>query len=136
MSSNDYRKSLGPCQGWGICRPVACSHRGARTPRIAAARNIPLSKKNCRAIGLPAGGRASSTGIAMSDQRAVLEVRDLKKHFPIRKGFFQRAGGTVFAVDGVSFTIQPGETLGLVGASGCGKTTVGRTLTPLIAPNA
>jgi peptide/nickel transport system ATP-binding protein len=72
----------------------------------------------------------------MSDQRAVLEVRDLKKHFPIRKGFFQRAGGTVFAVDGVSFTIQPGETLGLVGESGCGKTTVGRTVTRLIDPTA
>lgn len=72
----------------------------------------------------------------MSDQRAVLEVRDLKKHFPIRKGFFQRAGGTVFAVDGVSFTIQAGETLGLVGESGCGKTTVGRTVTRLIDPTA
>jgi oligopeptide/dipeptide ABC transporter ATP-binding protein len=72
----------------------------------------------------------------MSDQRAVLEVRDLKKHFPIRKGFLQRAGGTVFAVDGVSFTIQPGETLGLVGESGCGKTTVGRTVTRLIDPTA
>jgi len=72
----------------------------------------------------------------VSDQRAVLEVRDLKKHFPIRKGFFQRAGGTVFAVDGVSFTIQPGETLGLVGESGCGKTTVGRTVTRLIDPTA
>ena len=46
---------------------------------------------------------------------AILEVRDLKKHFPIRKGFLQRAGGTVFAVDGVSFTIGRGETLGLVG---------------------
>jgi oligopeptide/dipeptide ABC transporter ATP-binding protein len=72
----------------------------------------------------------------MSDQSAVLEVRDLKKHFPIRKGLLQRASGTVFAVDGVSFTIQPGETLGLVGESGCGKTTVGRTVTRLIEPSA
>ncbi len=72
----------------------------------------------------------------MSDQSAVLEVRDLKKHFPIRKGLLQRAGGTVFAVDGVSFTIQPGETLGLVGESGCGKTTVGRAVTRLIEPTA
>ena len=72
----------------------------------------------------------------MSDQSAVLEVRDLKKHFPIRKGLLQRASGTVFAVDGVSFTIQPGETLGLVGESGCGKTTVGRTITRLIEPTA
>ncbi len=66
----------------------------------------------------------------------MLEVRDLKKHFPIRKGLLQRAGGTVFAVDGVSFTIQPGETLGLVGESGCGKTTVGRAVTRLIEPTA
>ena len=44
-----------------------------------------------------------------------LEVCDLKKHFPIRKGLLQYAGGTVFAVDGVSFTIRTGETLGLVG---------------------
>jgi len=72
----------------------------------------------------------------MSDQSAVLEVRDLKKHFPIRKGLLQRASGTVFAVDGVSFTIKPGETLGLVGESGCGKTTVGRTITRLIEPTA
>jgi ABC-type oligopeptide transport system, ATPase component len=67
---------------------------------------------------------------------AVLEVRDLKKHFPIRKGFLQRAGGTVFAVDGVSFTIGRAETLGLVGESGCGKSTVGRTALRLIEPTA
>jgi peptide/nickel transport system ATP-binding protein len=67
---------------------------------------------------------------------AVLEVRDLKKYFPIRKGLLQRAGGMVFAVDGVSFTIAKGETLGLVGESGCGKSTVGRTVLRLIEPTA
>ena len=65
---------------------------------------------------------------------AVLDVRDLKKHFPISSGLLQRAGGTVYAVDGVSFSIQGGETLGLVGESGCGKSTVGRTILRLIEP--
>ncbi|WP_119422821.1 ABC transporter ATP-binding protein [Desertibaculum subflavum] len=64
----------------------------------------------------------------------VVEVRDLKKHFPIRKGLLRRTVGNVFAVDGVSFSIQPGETLGLVGESGCGKTTVGRTVLRLVEP--
>ena len=66
----------------------------------------------------------------------VLEVRDLKKHFPIRHGFLRRRGGEVFAVDGVSFAIAPRETLGLVGESGCGKSTVGRTVLRLIEPTA
>jgi oligopeptide transport system ATP-binding protein len=64
----------------------------------------------------------------------LLEVRDLKKHFPIRRGVFRNVVGHVKAVDGVSFAVRPGETLGLVGESGCGKTTVGRTLLRLIEP--
>ena len=66
----------------------------------------------------------------------VLEVRDLKKHFPIQRGILRRTTGHVFAVDGVSFAIRPGETLGLVGESGCGKSTVGRTVLRLIEPTA
>ncbi len=64
----------------------------------------------------------------------LLEVRDLKKHFPIHAGFFSRVSDRVYAVDGVSFQIGRGETLGLVGESGCGKSTVGRTLLKLLEP--
>jgi oligopeptide/dipeptide ABC transporter ATP-binding protein len=66
----------------------------------------------------------------------VLKVKDLKKHFPIRKGILRRTIGHVYAVDGVSFEIKPGETLGLVGESGCGKSTVGRVILRLIEPTA
>ncbi len=64
----------------------------------------------------------------------LLEVRDLVKHFPVGGGFFKRAKGTVRAVDGVSFSLRRGETLGLVGESGCGKTTTGRCILQLERP--
>jgi len=64
----------------------------------------------------------------------LLEVTDLKKHFPIYRGVFSKVSGHVYAVDGVSFSIGRGETLGLVGESGCGKSTVGRTLLRLLEP--
>ena len=66
----------------------------------------------------------------------LLEVKGLKKHFPIRKGFFRRVAGHVRAVDGVNFFIREGETLGLVGESGCGKTTTGRTILRAYEPTA
>ena len=66
----------------------------------------------------------------------VMEVIDLKKHFPIRKGLLRRHVGDVMAVDGVSFSIGEAETVALVGESGCGKSTVGRTLLRLIDPTA
>jgi oligopeptide transport system ATP-binding protein len=64
----------------------------------------------------------------------LLEVRDLVKHYPVSSGFFGRQVGVVRAVDGVSFTIRRGETLGLVGESGCGKTTTGRCVLQLERP--
>jgi len=66
----------------------------------------------------------------------LLEVQHLKKYFPIKKGLFSKTVGFVKAVDDVSFTIKRGETLGLVGESGCGKTTLGRTVLRLLEPTA
>ena len=65
---------------------------------------------------------------------ALIEVQDLKKHFPVQKSAFSRISGHVRAVDGVSFHIDAGETLGLVGESGCGKSTAGRALLKLLEP--
>lgn len=69
-----------------------------------------------------------------NNKEVLLQVRNLKKHFPIRRGVFRRQVGAVQAVDGISFDIYKGETLGLVGESGCGKSTAGRTILQLIDP--
>jgi oligopeptide/dipeptide ABC transporter ATP-binding protein len=66
----------------------------------------------------------------------LMVVRDLKKYFPVRSGLLQRVTAQVKAVDGVSFTIKSGECLGMVGESGCGKTTIGRTILRLVEPTA
>jgi oligopeptide transport system ATP-binding protein len=65
---------------------------------------------------------------------SLLEIRDLKKYFPVGEGLFSRNKGSVKAVDGVNLTVNEGETLGLVGESGCGKSTLGRTILRLIEP--
>ena len=69
-----------------------------------------------------------------SNNSYLLEVKHLKKYFPIREGFFRRVTGQVRAVDDVSFAIREGETLGLVGESGCGKTTTARSILRAIDP--
>ena len=69
---------------------------------------------------------------ARIDDQALIRIEDLKVHFPIRKGLFKRTVGHVYAVDGVSLQIEQGKTLALVGESGCGKTTVGKSILRLI----
>jgi oligopeptide transport system ATP-binding protein len=72
----------------------------------------------------------------MAERDVLLQVKNLKKHFPIRGGLFKRRIGAVKAVDGVSFDVYRGETLGLVGESGCGKSTTGNTILQLDRPTA
>ncbi len=77
---------------------------------------------------------ATDSAVAAERGEAMLQIRNLKKHFPVEKGFLNRVVGSVKAVDGLSFDIYPNETVGLVGESGCGKTTAGRSILRLLEP--
>src|SRR5260221_11600357 len=119
-------------------------------PTSSAAPSIRTMNRNARAIGRRAGIRKSFMGDAAVDEAAgsaaarrvdapsngapVLEAVHLKKHFPVKKGILRRTVGQVYAVDDVTFSIGEAETLGLVGESGCGKSTVARTVLRLIEP--
>jgi len=85
-------------------------------------------------VGMTEPAKTSAQASGNGNEAPLLDVIDLKKHFPISKGLLSRDSGKVYAVDGVSFHINQGETLGLVGESGCGKSTVGRTVLRLLDP--
>jgi len=82
------------------------------------------------------GGSIIDASVTDHASPIALRVEGLKKHFPVRRGFFQRIAGRVKAVDGISLEIQKGKTLGLVGESGCGKSTVARLVLRLLEPDA
>src|SRR5215467_15665 len=115
------------------------SSRGLRlrAPLSIRRRQMPRELSAARAKAAETLGRLlalGSTRWSYPVSAAVLEVADLKKHFPVKRGIIRRTVGQVYAVDGVSFEVYEGQTLGLVGESGCGKSTVARTVLRLLEP--
>jgi len=113
-----------------------CSAEAPGWTRIAAGHEVRcFLREKERAGPVQSGGAGDAASPAESAESApLLSVRDLKVHFPIRKGLFKRTVGQVKAVDGVSLDIRSARTLGLVGESGCGKTTVGKAILQLVRP--
>jgi peptide/nickel transport system ATP-binding protein len=95
-------------------------------------------KSELKAMGHPfdPAQHPSDTTTVEEGKRPLLEVQNLKVYFPVRRGVLQRVKGHVKAVDDISFRVYPGQTLGLVGESGCGKTTTGRAILRLVEPTA
>jgi peptide/nickel transport system ATP-binding protein len=109
-----------------ICRAQSPDWRGSATHQLRC---------HWQALAAPEQANERATRAELqSPDKPLLEISDLKVHFPIRRGFLQRTVGHVYAVDGISLSLAPGRTLALVGESGCGKTTAGKALLQLIKP--
>ncbi len=125
-----------------------------RLPHVAGAAGADLDRRDCaeavsdeakakaedEAVTIPAQSDGSAGTATLTEGAArgetLLKVTGLQKHFPIKKGLLQRQVGAVRAVDGIDFEVRSGETLGVVGESGCGKSTMGRLITRLLEPTA
>jgi peptide/nickel transport system ATP-binding protein len=109
--------------------------RGARQDRDARGARQDRGARDAAGARRPSDAMSAVGGADDSaDATPLLDVRNLRKHFPMRKGFSRRVVGTVRAVDDVSFSLREGETLGLVGESGCGKTTTSRCILRAMQP--
>ena len=113
-----------------------CSAEAPGWTRIAEGHEVRCFLREKERAGALEATEAIAAPVAPPESAPLLSVRNLKVHFPIRQGLFKRAAGHVKAVDGTSLEIRAGRTLGLVGESGCGKTTVGRAILQLIRPTA
>ncbi len=117
-------------KGLIACRPPE-DHRLIKLPTVSDFMNDPSFESKLSSLKVGQSERvASLEKINRAD--TILKVSDLKTYYPIQKGVFRKTVGYVKAVDNVSFEVKEGETLGLVGESGCGKTTLGRTILQLI----
>jgi peptide/nickel transport system ATP-binding protein len=114
-----------------------CSAEAPGWTRIAEGHEVRCFLREKESAGaMPSGEIGAVVTPGVVESAPLLSVRELKVHFPIRKGLFKRTVGQVKAVDGTSLEIAAGRTLGLVGESGCGKTTVGKAILQLIRPTA
>src|ERR1700733_13443070 len=91
-----------------------------------------LDRKETMTVPPQTTKNGSPKRASLESAKTLVEIENLKKHFPIRKGFFNKQVGAVRALDGVDLKIYEGETLGLVGESGCGKSTLGRVMLRLL----
>jgi peptide/nickel transport system ATP-binding protein len=129
---------------WDLCRRVAPGWHDAGGGQMARCHLFASGEKRDEGGGRRAEGKPSTQAAVTphpssliphpSDARPLLEVKDLKVHFPVLGGLLKRVVARVRAVDGVTLSIQAGRTLGLVGESGCGKTTVGKGILRLVEP--